>query len=108
MRRHFQGPIPHPDTLQQYELIHPGSAEIIIGMAAKEQAHRHQMSNKALRAETREATMGQVFAFLLGTIVVLSGTYAAVNGHPVFGGLLGGGGLASLLSVFIIGRRRGK
>ncbi len=38
----FQGPLPHPGTLRDYETIVPGSGERIIAMAEKEQNARHQ------------------------------------------------------------------
>jgi len=47
----FHGPIPHPDILERYEHIVPGSADRLIRMAEEESSHRHRLETESLDAE---------------------------------------------------------
>lgn len=49
----FAGPLPHPDTLQQYEKILPGLAERIVSMAESEQRARLDSVKKDAEAKAR-------------------------------------------------------
>jgi hypothetical protein len=40
----YSGPTPHPEHLERIELLVPGSAKDIIGMAIREQRFRHRMA----------------------------------------------------------------
>ncbi len=44
----FEGPLPPPDLLKQYEQTLPGIAERIVRMAEEEQAHRHTLAQADL------------------------------------------------------------
>lgn len=108
----FQGPIPHPELLGAYDALVPGAADRLIRMAEEEAEHRRRLESEALqsdiadRNEARaEARRGQGFGFLLGMAAILGGTATAIMGAPWPGGLLGAGGLAALVAVFVIGRR---
>lgn len=48
-----QGPLPAPQELLQYDQLLPGSADRIIAMAEREQAHRINVEDLAHRAEIR-------------------------------------------------------
>lgn len=41
----FSGPLPHPQHLEKYEALVPGSAREILDMAKGEQSHRHKMQS---------------------------------------------------------------
>ncbi len=109
----FQGPIPPPSILEGYENIVAGSAERIITLAESETHHRHAMEKKALDAEIEsmqkeadDTKRGQIFGLLIGMSAILSGTVCAVAGAQLTGVVIGGGGLGSLVSAFIIGRKK--
>jgi|LGVF01.1.fsa_nt_gb uncharacterized membrane protein len=108
----YSGPIPPPNILAGYEEIHPGFADRIIKMAETETAHRHEMEERALEAEIesrnqeeKEISLGQVFAFILGLVTIISGSITAIKGAQVAGGFIGTGGVIGLVSVFIYGRK---
>ena len=108
----FAGPLPPPDVLAKYDELHPGLAERIVGMAEREQGHRHQCElgalNQELRnheARNREAFRGQLFGFLIGSIAIVAGSNTAALGAQWPGGFIGGGGVIGLVAVFILGRR---
>lgn len=45
----FSGPLPHPQTLRQYDEVLPGAAERILRMAEKQQDHRIGMDQSGVR-----------------------------------------------------------
>ncbi|MEY4906010.1 MAG: hypothetical protein RLZZ292_3825, partial [Bacteroidota bacterium] len=45
------GPIPSPDTLRQYEELHPGLAERFMQMAENEQKKRHDNDTEIIQLE---------------------------------------------------------
>ncbi len=104
----FSGPLPHPRILKEYNDVHEGFAERILVMAEKDADHIRKMQATALDAKKLEITMGQIFAFIIGIVALLCGTYIAVNDHPVAGTLIGTGGVIGLVSAFILGRSNSK
>lgn len=105
-QQQFSGPIPHPDILESYNRILPGAAERILNMAEEEQKHRQYLEKTALQNDKDEAKLGQICAFLIGIVAIVAGTYAAINGSATAGGIIGGGGVVGLVSVFILGRKK--
>jgi len=119
----FSGPLPHPSVLAEYEGIQQGFAERIVALAEEEAAHRRKLEEKALDADleaqrqiadadveahrqtSAEIRLGQIFAFSIGVITILSGAYTAICGAELAGGLIGTGGVVALVSVFIYGRK---
>jgi uncharacterized membrane protein len=80
-------------------------------MAEAEAAHRHKMENKVLEAdieigkrEYAERRIGQFFGLIIGLAALGAGTFTAVNGHPISGGVIGTGGVVALVTAFIYGR----
>lgn len=60
------GPLPEAEELERYNAVVPGSAERIIKMAEKEQAHSHAMGRKKHVA----AIAGMITSILLGLSAV--------------------------------------
>jgi uncharacterized membrane protein len=108
----FEGPIPPPEMLREYERIKPGFADRILGLAEREAAHRHQETSKLVDAQITdasagriEARWGQILAFFVGLFAIGAGSYVAVHDAQWAGGFIGTGGVVGLVSVFIQGRR---
>ena len=59
---------------------------------------------ESLRKEAEDTKRGQIFGFIIGVAAVISGTASAVMGAQWAGALIGGG-LVSLVSAFIVGRK---
>lgn len=49
----FEGPLPHPELLKQYEEVVPGCAERIVKMAETEQASRLELSKSDSRQKEK-------------------------------------------------------
>lgn len=100
----FAGPLPHPSILEGYDKVIPGAAERILAMAEREQAHRHKMDSDHLSLLARERSRGQTYGFAIGCVAIVAGALTATLGHPIAGSLIGGGGVAGLVAVFVIGK----
>jgi uncharacterized membrane protein len=101
----FQGPLPHPQLLEGYEKIVPGSAERILKMAEEQQTHRHGMERQALQVESRNSFAGIICAFVIGIVTVVCGSLVAYSGVQWQGYAISGTGLVSLVGTFIYGTR---
>jgi uncharacterized membrane protein len=100
------GPIPAPAEIGEYERILPGSADRIIRMAEKEQAHRHQIESRGQRHRLGITFVGQLFAFLMGMSGIAGGVYLVKSDKPITGFGVFFTSLATLVGVFFYNRRR--
>ncbi len=64
--KHFEGPLPPPEQLKQYEEVSPGFAERIVQMAEKEQDFRHRDTDRIRGMQRKIIGRGQVFGFIGG------------------------------------------
>lgn len=101
---HHQGPLPSPEILKEYNLAIPGLGETIVQMALDDAQHRRTMDTEILKAQKRDNLLGQCFGFSIGTIAIIAGAITSVMGSQIFGTVLGGGGVAALVAVFVLGR----
>ncbi len=81
-------------------------------MAEQSHSYAHEIQKKAmdiddkyLETSGRYFSKGQIFGFIIALFTVGCGTYAAVSGAEIAGSLIGTGGVASLVAVFIHGRK---
>ena len=51
--------------------------------------------------------LGQLCGLIIGMTAIISGTLAAYHGKEWAGAFIGGGGVIGLVSVFVLGRRKG-
>jgi uncharacterized membrane protein len=116
--RSHSGPLPSPDVLKGYAEIDDDLVPRIVAMAEKEQAQQHSLQDRALTARVSDAaamrrieTRGQLFALVIGVVAIIIGgvvsiyaSHAGQWGGQLTGGLIGGGGIVSLVSAFIMGR----
>jgi uncharacterized membrane protein len=109
------GPLPPPDMLEEYERILPGAAKRIFERADEEADHRREMDRRALetawedqQAERRERRLGQILGFMICLALIAAGVLIAgftrSTAGTIVGGLVGVGGLASVIVAFISGR----
>lgn len=114
----FEGPIPHPTLLSQYDALVPGAAERILTMAESEAAHRHSLEQSAMTANIesqrrqlsiaeeqqnavfRSDWWGQLFGFAVSTAAVCGAIALALNGQPWVAGVLAGLPIAAIVRAF--------
>lgn len=96
-RKFFTGPLPHPDTLEQYEKILPGIAERIVKMAEAEQKARHsaieqdgrnktalvEIANKESKGALEAQKKGQNIGLFITCACVVCSVICALLDKPV-------------------------
>ena len=105
----WQGPLPPPHELRQYNEIVPGAADRIIEMAEKQSDHRIQMEKTVIGGDSKRSYIGIFAAFILSAMAIGGGIYLIANDHDWAGSILIGLDMIGLASVFIYGastRRR--
>lgn len=105
-RATYQGPLPLPHMLAQYDEVVPGAADRIITMAESQSKHRQKMESSVIAAGIRDSLLGLISAFLIGITTVVGGTICVLKGVSTGGTILSGSGLAALIGVFIYGSRQ--
>jgi uncharacterized membrane protein len=114
-----RGPLPPPEMLEHYAKIDPDLPRWLRSRADSERAHRHQLDqassvrdDRAQDLEARDRRIGQVFAFTIGLGTILAGSVVTILAilYDRLVGAIGGpvisvGGVASLVYVFIQGRK---
>jgi uncharacterized membrane protein len=76
----YYGPIPPASEMLKYEEACPGLPSRIMAMAENQSAHRQRMEAIAIKASSRNSTLGVVFAF------ILSMTTLCIGGLCIFWG----------------------
>lgn len=103
---HYSGPLPHPRDLEKYNEIIPDGANRIMVMAEKQQEHRFKLEEKAVSAQVKQSGIGQVFGLVVCLVGLGISALLGLYGHELASGILGGGGLVGLASVFVVGKNR--
>lgn len=84
-------------------------------MAEGQIAHRHKLEEKAIDAQIRFADSetegrkrGQWLAFGVCLAAIVGGSIVGGLGHEWAGSIIGGGGLAGIVTAFVWGRREAR
>ena len=104
--QHFQGPLPPPQALAQYEAVLPGCAERIVSMAEAQAAHRRALESRVIRGNLATERRGQVAAFAIALVTIIGGVWLIDQGKDAGGLTAILGALAGLVGVFVYGRRK--
>jgi len=98
------GPLPDSESLIQYNSVIPNGADRIMKMAERQQEHRMSIEKKVINSQSLQSGLGQIFGLIIGIVGIVSGTYLASIGATAVGGIIAGGTVISLVSVFVIGK----
>ena len=99
----FQGPLPKPSDLQQYENIIQGAAERIISMAEKQAEHRQFLEKTVITGDSKRAFCGLWVGAGVALCVLGGAVFLIYSGHDYAGTVIGGLDIVSLVSVFVYG-----
>ena len=97
----FQGPIPPPELLEQYDRIIPNGADRILTMAEQQQAHRQSIERTVVESGARRANLGLILGFILTLVFGLGSMFLISSGRDISGLVLFSGSLVGLIGVFI-------
>lgn len=99
-----QGPLPTPKLLGGYDQVLPGSAERIMLMAEREQAHRHTQEGRLIGGEIGLKVVGQVLAFAALILMICLLAYMVSQGAAVQAATLGAVMVTGVIGLFLAPR----
>ena len=102
----YSGPIPPPEIMRGFEELLPGSADRILVMAEKQEAHRHTLEIANVRGNLASQRLGQLFALIIALAAIGCGTFLLYTGHSLEGFGTMFPALAGFAGIFIYGRRK--
>lgn len=76
----WEGPLPPPSTLSEFNSIVENGAERIVRMAEKEQDHRIRMDEETLDATRRDFKRGHIIGGTLAALCIAGSVYTAMIG----------------------------
>lgn len=97
----WQGPLPSPQTMEEYRAIAPDWPERIVQQWEEESAHRRDYEMYALRSTARRDLIGQIFAGIFAISALGVSAYAVSEHQPWVAGAIGGVTLASVVGAFL-------
>lgn len=103
----WSGPLPHPETLHQFDAIVENGAERIFHQWEHEAAHRRTYETKALSAHIWMDAMGRIMAFVFAMSTLGLAAWFATIGQSWIAALFGGGTIAAVATA-LIKERSGK
>lgn len=102
----FQGPIPPPAILREYDQVHPGLADRIVSMAENQSRHRQEIEKGVISTRNRNEARGQTYAFILAIAVILGSIWLISSGRSTEGLAAIITEIVALAGVFIYGRKK--
>lgn len=106
--RKYSGPIPPPEAFERYEDVYPGSAKIILGMAADTSAASSSLVRaEAKRIETnaeidsKTVPRGQIISGLLTFGVLALAALSLFLDNAAFAFIFGGGGVVLMVMTVV-------
>jgi uncharacterized membrane protein len=103
----WQGPLPPPQILAEYEDILPGSAARVFHEFQLESAHRREFERTGLRGSIRIELMGRISAFIFAIGALGVAAYCAHLGFPAAAIGIGGITISAVVGAFVLGRQKG-
>ena len=101
----YSGPLPPPEILEHFDRIVPGGAERIFAQFESQSARRQKIEVRVINSNTFVQIFGAVSALILGTIAIGGGLYLVHEGKSLGGFGAFFAGLASLVGVYIYGKK---
>ncbi len=105
IRQSWQGPLPPPDVLREYNEIIPNGAERIFKMAENQSQHRLSLEKDVINKEQNQSSLGQIFGFIIAVAFGAAAFTLAITGHEISGTIIGTVDLVALVSVFVLGKK---
>ncbi|MFL5385985.1 MAG: hypothetical protein ACJ8GN_26000 [Longimicrobiaceae bacterium] len=98
-----EGPLPSGRELKRYREADPSAPRIILEEFRAESRHRRYVEREIVKAETRRADRGQVFALVIILVGLTVSAMLIQGGHDVAGGFIAGLDLLGVAALFLSG-----
>ncbi|MBI2095892.1 MAG: DUF2335 domain-containing protein [Candidatus Omnitrophica bacterium] len=97
----FEGPIPPPQVLQQYNNIVSNAAERILRMAEKQSDHRLDLEKRVVYSNVKKSYVGMGLAAVIALYGLHIAKEIAINGNPATAGIIATLDIGGLISIAI-------
>ncbi|MGE8279065.1 MAG: DUF2335 domain-containing protein [Stenotrophomonas sp.] len=97
----WQGPIPSPKQLAEFEAIKPGLADRIVSMAEDEGVHSRLIERRSLNWSIVAQLVGQAFGLGIAIACLYASYLLAMANHDAVAGILGGTTLTTVALAFL-------
>ena len=104
----YQGPLPPPAMMEDYERIIPNGADRLMRLLEKQTDHRIAMEDRVVAAEISVVSRGQKIAASLSVIFGVIACILGYFGHDWLAGAIGVTTIIGLAVVFVLGREPGQ
>jgi uncharacterized membrane protein len=94
--------LPRPEVLEAYNYVVEGSAQTILEMFEREQKHRHQWEERALRIHSLSTVLGQALGFAVALSVFVSASIIGIYGNMALAAIIWIFGLALVLMTGLV------
>ena len=100
---HYEGPLPPPALLRQYNEIVENGADRIFVILENQVSHRSYLERAVIDRDNRRADWGVICAFVICICFLVSGSWLVSTGHDTAGGVIATTGIAGIAGTFIYG-----
>jgi uncharacterized membrane protein len=100
----FEGPLPPPEILAEYDRLIPQGAERLMRLLEAQTHHRHERETHLAKSQAELSARGQVIGSGLCLVFGVIGWTLSMNGHDTVAGLLFSTTILGLVTVFVLGR----
>lgn len=104
----YQGPIPPPELLFQYDQLIDNGAERIFAQFEAQSEHRRNLERTVVNSDQRRANWGLVCGTLVSLAAIAVAGLAVYTGHTLLGLSAAFGTIATLAAVFVHGTQSRK
>lgn len=93
--------LPDPEVLESYNYVIEGAGERILEMFEKEQQHRHEWEDQALKVHAFNSVLAQMLGFLVMMVALGASIYFGRKGDYTMAVFLGVFSFSSLIWAYI-------
>lgn len=104
----YQGPLPPPAMMAEYQQIIPNGADRLTVLLEKQTAHRIAMETSLVTGRIEVTKTGQRIAAGLSVFFGLVAAFLGYNGHDWLAGSIGVTTIIGLAVVFVLGKEPGR
>lgn len=97
----WQGPLPPPQTLRDFDAVEPGLSREIIDAWKDETLHRRSMETREISALEKDMLLRPVFALIFVLSALAFAAYAVSQGAQWVGAVIGGATIVGVVTAFL-------
>ena len=101
----FQGPLPPPEVLKEYQSVLPGSPDRFLSMVEKEQNHTHSKENIIINNQILQNWAGLIIGAIIVILFFIGAYKLAVMGHETVAGIIFSVTIISIATIFVLHKR---